>query len=119
MAENNGPGSFGTNQGRVVIDEPQPRKPRQIGGRTNRTGNLGDALSNISGERWVDIICLSIIGVFLLVVAINWQAFSSALFHNFLFPIIVFGAKALAAIAVVMIIVAVISGWFRRRFWWM
>lgn len=118
MAENNMPGSFGTNQGRAVIDDPSTSRHKKAGGKSSNGSNIGNAISSISPERWVDIVCLSIICFFLLFVAITWESFSAALFYNLLFPLIVVGAKLVAGVAAIGALCLVVASRFRRRRWW-
>ena len=53
--------------------------------RTHRHKLNPGRLSELSPERWVDIICLTLIGIFLIVVACTWATFSETLFANILF----------------------------------
>ena len=76
-------------------------------------------LSDLSPERWVDIICLSLIGLFLIVVACIWSAFSEFLFTHLLFPIIYVGSKIVGLIATIGTGIGLIFAKFRRRrYWW-
>lgn len=52
----------------------------------------------ITAERWVDIICISLIFVFLLSALLDWNNFLDLLFISVLFPVISVGAKLLGII---------------------
>ena len=88
-------GHFGVGVGRNIRESRQNAEKPIWTFRKIQIPKLG----NISGERLVDIICISLISVFLLSVFINWNAFLDALYFSVLFPIVFVGAKLLGIIA--------------------
>lgn len=79
---------------------------------------FSDLIKNIgplTPERWIDIICCSLIGIFLIVTACTWRRFMDFIFYNLLFPIIYVGGKIVAIIIVVAVIIGFISFSIRRR----
>lgn len=118
---NNSSGSFGSNANRGT----RTAKPRE---KVDRKFEYADRnpvlefLSRISPENWVDIICCSLIAVFLIVVACNWAEFSEALFLNILFPIIYIASKIITFFAILAALVGAVVFWikskFRRRWFW-
>ena len=99
--------------------DPRERAPRK----RERTGgsSVGDFLSSLTAENWVDIVCCTLIAVFLIVVICNWAAFSAWLFQSVLFPIITIGTKIVSFVAGVGITIGAIVLWVRsrtRRRWW-
>ena len=74
--------------------------------------------SELTVERWVDIICISIILIFLVSVFLNWNYFLDSFFINVLFPIISVGAKLLGAIVGIGAVVGVIYAKLRRPKRW-
>lgn len=105
MSMDNMPGAFGSNNNRNNID------------RNNTARNRGN-VSGLSPERIVDIVCLSVIGLFLLIVVCTWPDFSSALFEFVLFPIINIGSKIVAAIAAIGTGIGLLCARFGRRRRW-
>ncbi len=115
MSMDNMPGVFGSNNNRNNAD------------RNNTARNRNDLtdftmirrnISELSPERIVDIVCLSVIGLFLLIVVCTWPSFSSALFEFVLFPIINIGSKIVAAIAAIGTGIGILCARFGRRRRW-
>lgn len=115
MSSNNS-GFFGSENFRENNVNDTRRSNTTEKGRLHKI-NLG-RIAELSPERWVDIICLSLIGIFIVAVACNWSAFSEALFTHILFPIIYVGAKIVAVITVIGAVFGVICSRFRRRRYW-
>ena len=113
----NDSGFFGSEDFRQQNNQNNRRKSNsKINPR--RKVNLG-RLSELEAERWVDIICLSLIGIFLIVVACTWQSFSYALFTHVLFPVIYVGSRIVAAVAAIGTGIGLLCVRFRRRrYWW-
>lgn len=112
MPSNNS-GFFGTEKFRenVIHNNRRNNQREQLcGHRVN--------LSEISPERWVDIICLTLIVVFLIAVACTWTAFSEALFAYILFPIIYIGSRIVALVAAIGAGIGLLRAGFRRRRYW-
>ena len=87
--------------------------------RTHRHKLNPGRLSELSPERWVDIICLTLIGIFLIVVACTWATFSETLFANILFPVIYIGSRIVALVAAIGTGIGLLFARFRRRrYWW-
>lgn len=116
MAFNNLSGTFGSNS-------------NSGGSRTRRKANVSNAngffagmrsfFGALSTERWVDIVCISAIVIFLIVVACTWESFSDALFLNILFPVICVLSGVVTAIVVIGAIILYLTiKWNRRRYWW-
>lgn len=112
MAIDNMPGGFGSNNNRNNLTNNTARNRNSL---TDFTRNRANRLSP---ERIVDIVCLSLIGLFLLIVACSWHDFSSALFEFVLFPIINIGAKIVAALALIGTGIGVLCVRFGRRRYW-
>lgn len=113
MPTNNTPGSFGSNRNRKNITNNDNRI-RNIERNHNAESRL-NVPANITPERWVDIICGSVIGIFLIAVLCTWSSFSELLFQNILFPVIYVGSKILALISVVGAGIGALCLKFRRR----
>lgn len=116
MSYDNIPGAFGSNQNRKQNDPTAGTPNRSNGRRGIHRGNF--ELRSISPERWVDIICISFIAVFLIVVICTWSSFSEALFENILFPVIYIGSKIVALITAIGAGIGVLYAKFRRRRYW-
>lgn len=115
MPSNNS-GFFGSENFRDESIQNNSRKNHSQ--RTPRQVNPGK-LSELSPERWVDIICLSLIGIFLIVVACIWSTFSEALFTHILFPIIYIGSRIVALVAAIGTGIGLLcAGLKRRRYRW-
>lgn len=117
MPYDNIPGAFGSNQNReqnYPIDDVFNRSNNQ----RNITQKNFDFRS-ITLERWVDIICISIITVFLIVVICTWSSFSEAMFENILFPIIYVGSKIVAVVTAIGAGIGILCAKFRRRRYWL
>lgn len=112
MAYDNIPGSFGSNNTAEIN-----RANTNNSSRRNIFSNINFRL--ISPERWVDIVCCSLIAVFLITVICIWPSFSEALFENILFPIIYVGSKIVALIAAIGAGTAALFARFRRRRYWL
>lgn len=112
MSIDNIPGTFGSNDNRENVNKTVRRNNQ-----TNSIRNRGNAV-NLSPERITDIVCLSLIGLFLLTVVCLWQDFSTALFETFLFPIINIGSKIVAAIAAIGTGIGLLFARFGRRRYW-
>lgn len=106
-------GHYGSGHSRnITPPNRNTQRRRHMGGlRTSAIGNL-------TAERWVDIICLSLISIFLISVFLNWNAFLDALFTNILFPIIFVGAKILSIVAGIGAFLGLIHAKFRRPRRW-
>ena len=74
--------------------------------------------NNISAERWVDIICVSLISIFMITVFVNWNAFLDGLFFSVLFPIISAGGKILLFLGVIGAVIGYIYARARRPRRW-
>ncbi len=112
MAYDNIPGSFGSNNA-----AESNRAGRSSSNGHNILSNVNFRL--ISPERWVDIVCCSLLAVFLITVICVWPSFSEALFENILFPIVYVGSKIVALITAVGAgIAALFARLRRRRYWW-
>lgn len=109
MSMDNMPGTFGSGNNRNTT--PSSNSSRGF----TRNSSI---FSELSPERIVDIVCLSVIGLFLLVVACNWTSFSDALFESVLFPIINIGSKIVAAIAAIGAGIGALCARFGRRRRW-
>ena len=104
----NMPGAFTAPEGDAA---PRRRSEKRI----NRYALL-NFFGRISPERWVDIICCSIIGIALIVVAICWQSVMDGLFYGFMLPILKAFAKLLAVLCGALCIGGFIRAkLFRRR----
>lgn len=117
MPYDNIPGAFGSNKNRernYPIDD--------ISNRNNDRRSIAKSnfdFRQITPERWVDIVCVSLIAVFLIVVIFTWSSFSEAMFKNILFPVIYTGSKIVAIVAVVGAGIGILCAKFRRRrYWW-
>lgn len=115
MSMDNMPGTFGSNNNRDNIGSNNTASNRNPS--NGFTGNRIN-FSELSPERIVDIVCLSLIGLFLLVVVCTWPNFSDALFESVLFPIINIGAKIVAAIATIGTGIGLLCARFGRRRRW-
>lgn len=89
-----GDGRFGSKPGpsfrtpkrrRKSIFSPSPAKHFSAGG--------------ISAERWVDIVCIPLISIFLIFLFLNWNAILDIMFVYILFPVITFFARLLLIVA--------------------
>ena len=108
-------GSFGSNNNRNL-----PNIPSFDNDGTDRRmqlRNLREHMRTLSPERWVDIVCGSILVVLGVVIACTWTGFMDGLFFNVLFPVIYVGGKILAIVVVIAVILWLISLRFRRRYW--
>lgn len=111
----NDSGFFGSENFRKNI---QNNRRNNSSRRMPRRGiNLG-RLSELEPERWVDIICISLISVFLIVVACTWPTFSEALFTHILFPVIYIGSRIVAAVTALGAGIGLLCARFRRRRYW-
>ena len=115
MPMDNMPGTFGSNNNRNNADRNNTARNRNNSPDFSRNR---DNVSELSPERMVDIVCLSVIGIFLLAVICTWPEFSNALFESVLFPIINIGAKIVAAIAAIGTGIGVLCARFGRRRRW-
>lgn len=88
-------GHFGSGQARTTRSDRGVNQKKQ----RNTTNTQKLNLRNITLERWIDIICTSLIFIFLISVILNWNAFLDIMFVKVLFPIISVGAKLLGIIA--------------------
>lgn len=114
MSFDNIPGAFGSNNNRGGLNgRPTGSNNNQLNPRRNHRNTAA-----LSPERLVDIICLSVIGLFLLIVICLWPDFSSALFEYVLFPIINIGSKIVATIAAVGTGIGLLCARFGRRRYW-
>lgn len=112
-------GSFGSNENRQIITEPENRRERGEHRRNQSFfSGLRNRVSSFAPEHWVDIAFGLIFLVSGIVIACNWSEFSDALFYNILFPVIYVGGKILLIVAVIAIIIGIISFRFRRRRYW-
>ena len=117
MPENNMSGSFGSNRNRQNIQQNNYSPNRQ----RNRIRSITDRIdfNSISPERWVDIICISFIVLFLIIVICSWPAFSAVLFAKVLFPIINVGSKIVALVTAIGTGIGILYAKIRRRrYWW-
>lgn len=55
-------------------------------------------VGHISVVGWIDIICISIISIFLICVILNWDAFLDLFFLNVLFPFISTGTAIIGGV---------------------
>ena len=115
MSMDNMPGTFGSNNNRNNIDCNNPA--RNHNSMNDFTRNRGK-VSGLSPEKIADIVCLSVIGLFLLIVIFTWPSFSSALFEFVLFPIINICSKIVAAIAAIGTGIGILCARFGRRRRW-
>lgn len=104
-------GFFGSENFRENRIPETQRKRTPIGFDPNR-------LLDLSPERWVDIVCLSLIGLFLIIVACTWSTFSEALFTHILFPIVYVGVRILAVVSAIGVGIGLIYAKLRRRHFW-
>lgn len=88
-------GHFGSGQARTVHTDRGVNQKKQ----RNSTNTQNLNLRNITLERWIDIICMTLIFIFSISVLLNWNAFLDTMFVKVLFPIISVGAKLLGIIA--------------------
>lgn len=107
-------GRFGSGQVRNV--NPTRRNPQKR--RWSLKNIQMPRFGELDAERWVDIICISIISVFLISVFLNWNAFLDSFFVNVLFPIISVGAKLLGAVVGIGAVVGVIYAKLRHPRRW-
>ena len=107
-------GSFGSNENRGtrVSKKTENEKEKRVYRDSN---SVVDFFERISPENWVDIICCTLIVIFLIVVACNWQEFSEWLFKSILFPIIDIGAKVVAFVTTIAAVIGAIVLKFRRK----
>ena len=114
MPFNNISGSYGSNKNRGNSSAKKTSKGWGAG-----SGRIADMLQSLSPERWVDLICISSIVIFLIVVLCTWKSFSEALFINVLLPLIGVLSGIMTAVAVIGGIILYVSMKFRRgRYWW-
>lgn len=117
--DSNIPGAFGSNTGRESASMPPDpdiySPPQDYVKPKKKKKHRNIAVHSLSAERWVDIICLSLIAVFLIVVACTWSSFSLALFRHIIFPVIAVGSKIVAGVALIGTAIAVIWAKIRRR----
>ena len=102
-------GSFGTDIPRdcdTVVNEP----PRKRGFRDGFP-NFGMSL-----ERKADIIAACFMGVLLVLTIVFWDAFSNALFYEFLCPVLTTGGKVILIFLLIVLIAMYIRFRIRRRF---
>lgn len=114
MSMDNMPGAFGSNNRDNIGKHNTTRNHNSPPGFTRNRCNV----SGLSPERIVDIVCLSVIGLFLLVVICVWPGFSSVLFEFVLFPIINIGSKIVATIAAIGTGIGILCARFGRRRRW-
>ena len=117
MPFHNMPGAFGSDINRERNNRQQPADERSEGRRFSLPFNVD--LRHISPERWVDIVCGTIIGLFFFSVLISWSDFSDALFENLLFPIIYIGSKIVAYGTAATVCIGGLLGKLRRRRFWL
>lgn len=116
MPYDNIPGTFGSNRNRENDQQIDNMLNEHSDRRILKRNSIN--FSSISTERWVDIICGSFIGLFLIVVICIWPSFSSSLFEYILFPIIYIGSKIVAFITAIGMVIGIIYAKFRRRRYW-
>ncbi len=115
MSLDNMPGTFGSDSNRDNTGSNNIRGRRNSSPAYMRnSGGIGE----LSPERIVDIVCLSVIGLFLLIVACTWTEFSNALFENVLFPIIYVGSRIVAGITAIGTGIGLLCARFGRRRRW-
>ena len=107
-------GRFGSRQVRNINPTGRNTQKHRWSLKNVQTPRFGE----LDAERWVDIICISIISVFLISVFLNWNAFLDSFFVNVLFPIISVGAKLLGAVVGIGAVVGVIYAKLRRPRRW-
>ena len=107
-------GRFGSGQVRNINPTGSNTQKRRWSLKNIQMPRLGE----LDAERWVDIICISIISVFLISVFLNWNAFLDSFFVNVLFPIISVGAKLLGVVVGIGAVVGVIYAKLRRPRRW-
>lgn len=116
-------GSFGSNENR---GKGKNHNNGNFSGETKRDkihfeGNrFTDFIRSISPENWIDIVCCSLILIFLIVVICTWSSFSAALFQNVLFPIIYIGSRIVAFVGIAIAAIGALALTIRRklrRFW--
>lgn len=115
MSIDNMPGAFGSNNNRDIIRTPNTTRNH------NSPHGFARNRCNVSGlnpERIVDIVCLTVIGLFLLIVICTWSGFSSALFEFVLFPIINIGSKIVATVAAIGTGIGILCARLSRRRYW-
>lgn len=112
--QSNMTGRFGSGHARNVRENRPAAQGRGINLKNLQISNLG----NITAERWVDIICISIISIFLISVFINWNAFLDLFFVSVLFPIISVGAKLLGTLIGIGAVIGYIYAKIRRPRRW-
>lgn len=115
MSFDNMPGTFGSDSNRENTGSNNTRGRRNSSPAYMRNNG---GISELSPERIVDIVCLSVIGLFLLIVACTWTEFSNALFEFVLFPIINIGSKIVAGIAAIGTGIGLLCARFGRRRRW-
>lgn len=116
MPFENIPGAFGSDIDRKGNNRHSSPRPEN-----NRQTDLPfyTDLRRIRPERWVDIICGSLIVAFLIAVLCTWSAFSRVLFENLLFPIIYIGSKIVTYGTMAAVCIGGFFGKIKRRFhWW-
>lgn len=107
-------GRFGNRQNRSVRSGNPPVQRRQ----RNVTNFAFPRFNNISAERWVDIICISLISIFMITVFANWNAFLDSLFFSVLFPIISAGGKILLFLGIIAAVIGCVYARIRRPRRW-
>lgn len=116
MPFQNMPGAFGSDINRERNNRHQPSGKQR---RTRFRLPFDIDLRRISPERWVDIVCGTIIGIFLISVLFTWSDFSDALFEKLLFPVVYVGSKIVTYTTVAAACIGSVFGKFRRRRFWL
>ncbi len=114
-------GSFGSNANRGTRAPQNTGKEKEERVRREK-GSVSEFLEKISPENWVDIVCCTLIAVFLIAIACNWQEFSEWLFRGILFPVIYVGSRIVAFVTAVAAVIGAFVLWLRsrrRRRWFM
>lgn len=119
MSESKGTFGSNTNRGTQAPQRPGRESPEERPGRVRRErSSAGEFFSGISAERWVDIVCCTLIAAFVVAVICNWEKFSLWLFKYVLFPVIEFGSGIFFVLLLIALCVGGLFLLFRRRRRW-
>lgn len=113
-------GSFGSNENRRIVTEPESRQRRRRRKTRRRSffSTLRYDAGRIAPEHWVDIVCCSLLIIFGIIIACNWSAFIDGLFYKVLFPVIYVGSRIFVIVLIIAIIAGLVALSFRRRRYW-